>query len=71
MDSVAQSGLELLILLPPSPKCWDYGCVVTTAWFSFSIHEDGALLMLSKCSPTVAHSETLSQDENKGLWTAL
>jgi hypothetical protein len=24
---VAQAGLELVILLPPPPECWDYRCV--------------------------------------------
>jgi hypothetical protein len=24
---VAQAGLEVRILLPQPPKCWDYGCV--------------------------------------------
>jgi hypothetical protein len=24
---VAQTGLELSFLLPPSPKCWGYRCV--------------------------------------------
>lgn len=26
-DPVALPGLELLILLPPCSKCWDYGCI--------------------------------------------
>jgi hypothetical protein len=24
---VAETGLDLMILLPPPPKCWDYKCV--------------------------------------------
>ena len=26
---VAEDGLKLLILLPPSPECWDYRCFPT------------------------------------------
>lgn len=50
---VAQAGLELLTLLPPSPKCWDYGCVPPQSGFLFPWRgtESRVLLMLSKCLP--------------------
>ena len=33
-QSVAQTGLELMFILPPTPWCWDYSVPALTAWES-------------------------------------
>lgn len=46
---VTEDNFEVLILLPPTPKCWDYRCAVHWVYAGLGI-KPKVLHILDKCS---------------------